>query len=379
MLEEANDETLALIKKLNYMKCDEEFKAILSSVSPKVVDQTNFEGECKGNLLHHAISSCKKEHVVALLQHGVDPKVPKPSPHGDVPPLQLAIWADCMDIWNILAEHLELSDEDKLNQLYIMIQARFNESDQVFKTFNNLLSSLPVELVSTSCVQGKLRKERGGTLLQIAAECGSNEAVRLLLEKGVDPKAISEKDDVAPIKTALNRIGGISFNTEIFDMLRKATGEDVSDDMKLELLARCLDQELGEESDKKRAKEIFCEVLPSLSPELVSVTAVMFPNQKSWGLLQYAVNEGKTDFIRILLEHGVDPTVQFDSAHRKFSALELAAMDDCCDATDKLGLLAEFIEIPAEIKEVMEMGTDGDDEKEARMRKLASLLKIDMD
>ena len=105
-------------------------------------------------------------------------------------------------------------------------------------------------------------------------------------------------------------------------MLRKATGEDVADDMKLELLARCLDQELGEESDKERAKEIFCEVLPSLSPELVrskitkksflrlivfaqvSVTAVMFPNQKSWGLLQYAVNEGKTDFIRILLEHG---------------------------------------------------------------------------
>ena len=41
MLEEANDETLALIKKLNYMKCDEEFKAILSSVSPKVVRRNN--------------------------------------------------------------------------------------------------------------------------------------------------------------------------------------------------------------------------------------------------------------------------------------------------------------------------------------------------
>ena len=75
----------------------------------------------------------------------------------------------------------------------------------------------------------------------------------------------------------------------------------------------------------------------------------------------------------------VDPTVQFDSSHRKFSALELAAMDDCCDSTDKLAVLAEFTEIPAEIKEVMAMGTDGDDEKEERLRKLASLLKIDMD
>ena len=36
----------------------------------------------------------------------------------------------------------------------------------------------------------------------------------------------------------------------------------------------------------------------------VSVTAVKFKNEKSWGLLQFAVNEGKTDFIRILLEHG---------------------------------------------------------------------------
>ena len=75
--------------------------------------------------------------------------------------------------------------------------------------------------MSTSCVQGKLRKERGGTLLQvlhrfktggigdeyevcqcsfnnfdviqIAAECGSNEAVRLLLEKGFVPKCSLEQ------------------------------------------------------------------------------------------------------------------------------------------------------------------------------------------
>lgn len=52
-------------------------------------------------------------------------------------------------------------------------------------------------------------------------------------------------------------------------MLCKATGEDVPDDMKLTLLSRAIDQNLGEESDKERAKEIFCEVLRSLSPELV--------------------------------------------------------------------------------------------------------------
>ena len=102
MLEEANDETLALIKKLGSLLYQdehfEEFKTILGSISPKVVrcsamvhtkvkntnkcrfkyktslqvDKTNYNGECKGNLLHHAIcfGSKRTEYVATLLQHG---------------------------------------------------------------------------------------------------------------------------------------------------------------------------------------------------------------------------------------------------------------------------------------------------------------------
>ena len=86
----------------------------------------------------------------------------------------------------------------------------------------------------------------------------------------VDPKATCDKDDMAPIKKALMCMGGSSFDTEIFDMLSKATG-DVPDDMKLELLSIALNFDLGEESDKERAKETFREVLGSLTPELVRV------------------------------------------------------------------------------------------------------------
>ena len=74
----------------------------------------------------------------------------------------------------------------------------------------------------------------------------------------------------------------------------------------------------------------------------------------------------------------VDPTVQLESSHRKLSPLELTAINDCCDSTDLLAVFAEFIEIPGDIQEVMAMGTDGDDEKEARLMKLASVLKLDM-
>ena len=47
----------------------------------------------------------------------VDPKVGKPSASGDISTLHLAINRDSMDIWNVLAERLEMSDEEKLYQM----------------------------------------------------------------------------------------------------------------------------------------------------------------------------------------------------------------------------------------------------------------------
>ena len=47
----------------------------------------------------------------------VDPKVGKPSASGDISTLHLAINHDSMDIWNVLAERLEMSDEEKLYQM----------------------------------------------------------------------------------------------------------------------------------------------------------------------------------------------------------------------------------------------------------------------
>jgi len=272
MLEEANGETLALIKKLDgLMERDEdfdEFKTILSSIAPKVVDQTNYEGDCDGNLLHQAIETQKKDHVVALLEHGVDPQIPKPSSEGNISPLHLAV------------------------------------------------------------------------------------------------KCIRPYED---------------FNTEIFDILREATGEDIPDELKLDLLLSALYQE--EDGDKDKAKAKFCEVLASLSPELVTSTVLTLPNETSVPLLQHAVIEQKTDFIRILLEHGVDPTVPVESSEdprQKLSALELAAFYDCMDSNDALAVMAEFTEIPADLKEVLDMGTEGREQNEERLVKLFSLLKLNL-
>ena len=62
-------------------------------------------------------------------------------------PLETAIDNGRMEIWNIMRERLELTDQEKLEQLCRMIMAGKMEQDEPWKEFRELLSSLPVELV----------------------------------------------------------------------------------------------------------------------------------------------------------------------------------------------------------------------------------------
>ena len=77
----------------------------------------------------------------------------------------------------------------------------------------------------------------------------------------------------------------------------------------------------------------------------------------------------------------VNPTVPVensDDPKQKLSALELAAFYDCMDAKESLAVIADFTEIPADLKEVLDMGTEGREENEERLMKLFSLLKLDL-
>lgn len=62
-------------------------------------------------------------------------------------------------------------------------------------------------------------------------------------------------------------------------------------------------------------------------------------------MIQDAVRGGKTDFVRILLEHGVNPTVGTDTV--KETPIELAAKKE---SNELLTLFAEFVELPSEIQ-----------------------------
>ena len=86
----------------------------------------------------------------------------------------------------------------------------------------------------------------------------------------VNPKATTSKNEESPLNAALKSLGPFGdFDTEIFDILLKATEEELSDEMKLQVLLSAMyqDEEYG---DKDKAMARFCEVLSTLSPELVS-------------------------------------------------------------------------------------------------------------
>ena len=77
----------------------------------------------------------------------------------------------------------------------------------------------------------------------------------------------------------------------------------------------------------------------------------------------------------------VDPKAPVESSDpkQKFSALELAAFYDCMQPSDSLAIIAEFTDVPPDLKEVLDMDTEGYEESAQRMEKLFSLLKMDID
>ena len=75
--------------------------------------------------------------------------------YDDKSPLETAIDNSRLEIWNIMREGLELTDQEKLEQLCRLIVAGKMEPDKPWKEFKELLSSLPLELVILEPYFGK--------------------------------------------------------------------------------------------------------------------------------------------------------------------------------------------------------------------------------
>jgi len=124
-------------------------------------------------------------------------------------------------------------------------------------------------------------------------------------------------------------------NDEIVEILREAIGGEIPDDVKILQLSKAMYQ-----NDKDK----FSELLSSISPELVSSTGV----NHFGSVLQDAVSDNRRDFIRLMLEHGVDPTVGSDT--KEETSVDIAMQYSEYPKIPLLNLFAEFIELPAEMR-----------------------------
>merc|ERR1719397_1646654 len=340
---------LAELINLNYHPTPTEeeyadFKRMIKPIPPQLVDQIDYDNE--GNLLQYAVKMNQTGYLQILIDYGLHPMAPLAFQRPLMSPLEEAIERGHMEVWSILKEHIEMTDELKLEQLYKMITTSYRYREEPHTEFKELLASMPVESVKPFRLISMGDPPMTSTLLQAAAEHDNKEAVLLLLEHGVDPKETSDMKKT-PMKLAAE-----NNHEEIVEILREAIGEDIPDDVKLQQLSKTMYGPYDD--DKEKAKEKFRELLSSLSPETVSSTSV-----NDYGsVLQDAVLEGKTDFIRLLLEHGVDPTVGTDTKEK--TSIEIAADKD---SSEVLTLLAEFTELPTDIKiKQLKLLIDSEDE-----------------
>ena len=67
--------------------------------------------------------------------------------HRQLPPLGIAIMLNYMDIWQILREHIELTEEAKIEQLFFMMSEMSENQPFPMEQFKELLGALPVDKV----------------------------------------------------------------------------------------------------------------------------------------------------------------------------------------------------------------------------------------
>ena len=67
--------------------------------------------------------------------------------HPQLPPLGIAIMLGRMDMWKMLQEHIDLTDDAKTEQLFYMMSETEEGGNFPLEEFKELLASLPVDKV----------------------------------------------------------------------------------------------------------------------------------------------------------------------------------------------------------------------------------------
>jgi len=228
---------------------------------------------------------------------------------------------------------IEIPNDVKFKRLVFWTGYAPGYGEKAKKEFARWLQTLPVDLVSTNSVPGR------GTLLQDAIHRNEKDFVRILLEYGVDPTATSDDRQETPLEIAL----GCSQHLEVLLILGKFM--EMPDNVKHIQLAVLAN---SDEEEEPGTNEEFHKILNSLPVDLVSTTKPQEGFSTRGTILQDAVQMGKVNFVRDLLEFGVDPTAVCEDVRE--TPMEISISRDTAQLLEIRRLLAKYTEMPDNVK-----------------------------
>jgi len=254
-----------------------------------------FEGHHTGGTLLQEFTNWvdQEDFVRILLEFGADPNFTA-NPDSDSTPIQNAFTN--LKTLNVFAELNKIPSDMKVE--YIETVFKYGDDETIsLEGFKTQLSSLSVtELAEETTKFGhevyRANQWTEGKLLQVLATKTSEVylgLLQLLLDHGLDPLAVSEGVPYSALEIAAS----FGKTTEAFNKLAAHTEESHKKSVCQLLRWAC-----NENKPSDKFKELLCTI-PAAEVERLTI-------QKS-SLLQYVASHGKTPYVTILLQHGVDP------------------------------------------------------------------------
>jgi len=321
----------------------QEFHKILNSLPVDLVSTKKPEQGGCGTILQDSVQMGKVDFVRDLLEFGVDSTAVSEEKRES--PMEISVnskTAENPEIRRLLGKFTEMPVDIKFFHLSTLI---FIDGAQ--EEFQNMLGSLPVELVNSRNVRGL------GSLLQSAVKGNKPDFVRFLLEFGADPNRATEGFQETPMEIALERV--YSYTFDVLMLLAGTVNGETPSSTKLRILSEIMElyrvdgiypetfkknldglsvQEVG----KKREK-ISWHVSDQLKTTQITVTWV-----------QFTAAMGKTEYLQLLLDHGLQPDWHCDGSP---PPIQLAAVNGHLDA---FSLLAARLEMDSDNNEWFQLG-----------------------
>jgi len=250
----------------------------------------------------------------------------------------------CPEIRRLLGEFTEMPVNIKLFHLSTLM---FRDEVKDREEFRKMLGSLPVELVSSRNVRDQ------GSLLQSAVKENKKDFVRILLKFGADPNRATEGFEKTAMEIALGHV--YSYTFEVLMLLAGSVNDETPSSTKLKILSEMmrwyfLDRNYAEEFKKNLDGLSVAEVTKKQQEISWYFSNPMETNRINVTWVQFSAAEGKTEYLQLLLDHGLDPDCHAEGTPR---AVELAAVNGHVEA---FSLLAARLHMDSHNSEWFQLG-----------------------